>query len=189
MKTLENICREHDGKVFDKWTAYLGQYDRLFAPYRERPVRLLEIGIQNGGSLEIWNKFFVAAERLVGCDITAECARLQYDDPRIGVVVADATTDDALEQVLALSPDFDIIIDDGSHRSEDIVRCFHRYFPHLRPGGLYVVEDLCCSYWKEFDGGIILSVRTHGIIQSPARHYKSRTLGTRGRTLFTLIHV
>ncbi len=100
MKALEQLYREHEGKVSDKWSAYLAQYDRLFAPYRERPIRLLEIGIENGGSLEIWSKFFVDAEKLVGCDINPDCARLRYDDPRIGLVVADANTDEALQQIL-----------------------------------------------------------------------------------------
>lgn len=100
MKALEQLYREHEGKVSDKWWAYLAQYDRLFAAYRERPIRLLEIWIENGGSLEIWSKFFVDAEKLVGCDINPDCARLRYDDPRIGLVVAGANTDEAQEQIL-----------------------------------------------------------------------------------------
>jgi lipopolysaccharide biosynthesis protein len=154
MKTLRELYQEHEGKVSDKWSFYFAQYDRLLADYRNKPIRLLEIGIQNGGSLEIWSKFFPKAERLVGCDIDENCSRLRYDDSRIAVVVADANTDEALQQILERSPHFDIIIDDGSHRSGDIVRAFGRYFAYLDDGGLYIVEDLHCSYWREFDGGL-----------------------------------
>ena len=118
------------------------------------PLRLLEIGIQNGGSLEIWPKFFPNAQQIVGCDIRPECARLTYRNPRISVVVGDANSDEAQAAVLAHSAIFDVIIDDGSHASSDIVRSFARYFPHLSDGGIFVVEDLHCSYWKEFDGGL-----------------------------------
>ncbi len=152
MKSLELLCQEHEGKICDKWSLYLTEYENLFDKYRERPVRLLEIGVQNGGSLEIWRKFFPDAERIVGCDIDRNCASLQFDDPRIGLVLADANTDAAERQISAQCTSFDIVIDDGSHRSDDIVRSFSRYFPYLDDGGVYVVEDLHCSYWKEYPG-------------------------------------
>jgi len=106
MKTIQQLYGEHDGKVSDKWSLYLVEYDRLFAPFRERPVRLLEIGIQNGGSLEHWGKYFRHAEKIVGCDLNPDCGRLQYDDPRIALVVADANTDEAQQQILKHSARF-----------------------------------------------------------------------------------
>lgn len=152
--TLRSIFTEHDGKVSDKWSLYLDEYNRLFEVYRDQPVRLLEIGIQNGGSLEIWSKFFSNAEKIVGCDNNPDCAQLLYDDPKIVVVVADANTDEAEQHVLENSSYFDLVIDDGSHHSSDVVRSFLRYFSHLSNGGLYVAEDLHCSYWQEFGGGL-----------------------------------
>src|SRR6266478_3182925 len=149
-KTLAQLYREHAGKVSDRWSLYLYGYDRLFLQHRKRPIRLLEIGIQNGGSLEIWSKYFSQAETLVGCDIDPGCRQLQYDDPRITIVVADATKENALREILTHSPRFDIIIDDGSHRTQDIVRSFARYFPYLEESGLYVVEDLHSSYWNRY---------------------------------------
>jgi len=49
-----------------------------------------------------------------------------------------------------MSSRYDIIIDDGSHRTQDIVRSFARYFPYLEETGLYVVEDLHSSYWNRY---------------------------------------
>ena len=152
--TLRSIFTEHSGKVSDKWSMYLDEYNRLFDTYRDQPVRLLEIGIQNGGSLEILSKFFSNAEKLVGCDNNPVCAQLKYEDPKISIVVADANTDEAEQRILEISSRFDFIIDDGSHYSGDIVRSFARYFSHLSNGGIYIAEDLHCSYWKEFEGGI-----------------------------------
>ena len=151
---LDALYAAHDGKVSDKWALYLGEYDRLFHPYRDRPVRLLEIGIQNGGSLELWARYFPNAARIVGCDINPACRQLQYDDPRIAVVVADANLDATRQSILAQSASWDLVIDDGSHRSRDIVLTFLSYFPLLEPGGLFVAEDLHCSYWQAWDGGL-----------------------------------
>jgi GT2 family glycosyltransferase/peptidoglycan hydrolase CwlO-like protein len=154
MKTLFDFYEAHTGKVSDKWALYLREYDRLFASYREQPISMLEIGIQNGGSLEIWSQYFTNAEKFVGCDINPDCSKLTYLDPRIVVIVGDATTPETQSKVLAKSASFDLIIEDGSHTSSDIVKAFARYFPALKTGGLFVAEDLHCSYWDGFEGGL-----------------------------------
>lgn len=154
MKSLYEIIMEHDGKLSDKWTSNIFSYERLFENYRDRPVRILEIGIQNGGSLEIWAKYFPNAVAITGCDIDLKCSQLAYDNPNISVVVGDANDPDIFSKICATSDKFDIIIDDGSHLSGDIVRAFSRFFPILSVGGLYIAEDLHCSYWSNFEGGL-----------------------------------
>jgi glycosyltransferase involved in cell wall biosynthesis len=153
-KTLRELYAEHTGKASDKWSLYLREYDRLFTAYRDRHVRLLEIGIQNGGSLEIWAKYFAEAVTFVGCDINPDCAKLSYEDRRIRVIVGDANLPETMAQVLEVSAAFDIVIDDGSHHSGDIVKSFSLYFPHLAEGGVFVAEDLHCSYWGPYQGGL-----------------------------------
>ena len=153
MSGLRALYEAHHGKVSDKWSSYLEIYDELLNSYRNRPVRVLEIGIQNGGSLEIWSKFFPKAERILGCDINPLCAQLTYDDPRISVVVGDASAPDTVARLTKLCDGFDIVIDDGSHRSDDIVRSFALYFPLIAERGIFVAEDLHCSYWESFQGG------------------------------------
>jgi hypothetical protein len=153
-KHLHQLYVEHSGKVSDKWSLYLTEYDRLFDSYRSLPVRLLEIGVQNGGSLEIWLKYFKNAAIVIGCDVDPSCSRLNYDDQRIVVVIGDANTLEVRERVFKHGAQFDIVIDDGSHRSSDIVKSFAMYFSSVVEGGVFVVEDLHCSYWREFEGGL-----------------------------------
>lgn len=153
-KTLKHLYEEHLGKVSDKWSIYLSVYDRIFEPYRDGAIRLFEIGIQNGGSLDIWAKYLPNAKKLVGCDINPDCAKLTYEDPRIFVVVGDANADTTAAAVFSISHQFDIIIDDGSHSSSDIIKSFAKYWPHLADGGVYVAEDLHCSYWRNYEGGL-----------------------------------
>lgn len=154
MNELLNLYRAHAGKISDRWLAHLKEYDPLFAPWRDRPVRLLEIGIQNGGSLEIWGRYFPKASVLVGCDIDPLCEGLTYDDPRIHVVVGDASSEDTERRITAYSPEWDIVIEDGSHHSRHIVDAFARFFPMVSTGGMFIAEDLHCSYWQEFEGGL-----------------------------------
>ncbi len=151
---LRELVQLHSGKVADKWSGYLDEYERVFAPFRDRPVTMLEIGVQNGGSLEIWSRCFPNAVRIVGCDIDPACGTLRFDDPRIAVVVGNATGDSTERAIAGLAPAFDLVIDDGSHDAADIIRTFARYAGRLAPGGLYVVEDLHCSYRQAFQGGL-----------------------------------
>jgi hypothetical protein len=152
--SLRELYETHQGKVSDKWSIYLTEYDRLFSTYRSLPIRMLEIGVQNGGSLEIWSKYFYNARTLVGCDINDACNSLEFSDPKITVIVADANSEEARAAISKISPQFDIVIDDGSHTSQDIVRSFVSYFYNLVDGGIYVAEDLHCSYWQEYGGGL-----------------------------------
>ncbi|MBI3440938.1 MAG: class I SAM-dependent methyltransferase, partial [Proteobacteria bacterium] len=155
MKSLRTLYEEQRGKVSDKWSLYIDVYDRLLAPLRERPVTLVEVGVQNGGSLEIWPRYFPNGTAFIGCDIDPKCAALSYDDARISVIVGNINSDAASQAILARAQSWDIFIDDGSHTSHDIIISFCNYFRFLKPGGLYIVEDLHCSYWPPYGGGIV----------------------------------
>ncbi|WP_053094102.1 glycosyltransferase family 9 protein [Leptospirillum sp. Group II 'CF-1'] len=153
-KTLFQLYEEHTHYVSDKWTLYLTEYEKHLSHFRDKSVNLLEIGIQNGGSLEIWAKYFNNASLILGCDINPEVSSLSFEDPRIKVVIGDATDFETQKKIADQCSDFDIIIDDGSHHSSDIVQVFNLYFPLMKNGGLFIVEDLHCSYWDQFEGGL-----------------------------------
>ncbi|AVA25736.1 class I SAM-dependent methyltransferase [Rhizobium sp. NXC24] len=141
-------------KSSDKWALYLETYESLFASFRDRPISILEIGIQNGGFTETLAAYFPNATRIVGCDIDEKCGQLVFSDPRISVIVGDASNSETAARINGLSDHFDIIIDDGSHTSKDIVAAFCHYFPKLREEGVFIAEDLHCSYWYEYEGGL-----------------------------------
>lgn len=152
--TLYQLHQKHGGFVSDKWTGNLMHYERLLHDFRDRDVRLLEIGVQNGGSLQIWSKYFEKGRRFIGCDIDPRCGVLAYDDPRISVLVNDAGAPITRSQVMRICGQVDLIIDDGSHQSSDIIRAFLSFFPVLARDGLFIVEDMSCSFWQEFEGGL-----------------------------------
>jgi hypothetical protein len=154
-KSLQDHYDQHAGKVSDKWSLYLEAYEHYLSPYRDKAVNILEIGAQNGGSLEIWAKYFPSAKTITGVDINPDCAQLSFDDPRIRLLVGDASTPETSRQLFeTVGSNFDIIIDDGSHRSSDIVKAFAMYFPCLVSGGIYLMEDVHGSYWIELEGGL-----------------------------------
>jgi len=155
MKSVTSLFSTRlSGNVSDKWSLYISEYERLFAPYAAKVVNLLEIGVQNGGSLDVWVNYFVQGSNIVGCDIDASCGALKFDSDAIRLVVGDVNKADTQRAIYAHVPSFDIVIDDGSHTSPDIIRAFCALFGRINDGGLYIVEDLHCSYWQRFGGGL-----------------------------------
>lgn len=151
-KSFLELYRSHAGYMCDKWEQYLAIYDAEIGQLvaRGEPLNFLEIGVQNGGSLEIWAKLLPAGSQIVGIDIDPYCAELTLP-ANVRILTGDASNADFLRTSLA-DQGFDVIIDDGSHRSDDIVKSFQALFPRLRPSGKYFIEDLHASYWSEFGG-------------------------------------
>lgn len=151
---LKHIHKNHIGKVSDKWSLYLSIYDRILNEIKTKAINILEIGVQNGGSAEIWVKYFSNIKQYVGCDINKKCSELKFDNHKIKVIIGNANKEKTKKEILKECPEFDIIIDDGSHESGDIIKNFVNYFPCLSINGVYIIEDLHCSYWQEFNGGL-----------------------------------
>ena len=154
---LSEIYDQHNDKLSVKWSSLIEKYDELFLKYKEKKVNILEIGVQNGGTLEIYSKYFKQCQNIVGVDINPKCQNLKYSDDRIKVIIGNINDDKIKDEILNL-PKFDIIIDDGSHSSQDIIKTFILYYNHLNNNGLYIVEDLHCSYWKEYSGGLFFPI-------------------------------
>lgn len=135
-----------------KWTHYFGVYEEVFGPRRHRPLRILEIGVAQGASLKLWRQYFTHADTvIVGIDITPVCA--EFAAPATGVHVRIGSQADAvfLKTVVDEFGPFDIIIDDGSHRSSHIITSFNHLFGYaLKDTGIYFAEDLHASYWPEW---------------------------------------
>jgi hypothetical protein len=153
-QTLSQLYADHQGYVSDKWASYLPVYYRWFSGFQDAPIHLLEVGVQNGGSLQIWAKYFANAKKIVGCDINPYCAQLELEDPRLAMVLGDVKAPGVREQILAHSEVYDIIIDDGSHKNADNIKTFKHFYARLAPVGIYVIEDLHCSYWAKWHGGL-----------------------------------
>lgn len=120
---------------------FIVAYQKHFAGLK--PKRVLEIGVQHGGSLKIWKDMFPEAE-IVGVDILEECK--QYEEDRIKVFIGDQTDVKFLESL----GEFDIIIDDGGHTMTQQQVSMKWLLPQVTEGGIYVIEDTHTSYWIQF---------------------------------------
>lgn len=129
----------------DKGPHYIALYERFFERLRDRPVRLLELGIASGGSLLHWADYFPHGE-IVGLD-----RRLpDISHSRIRMVQGDQTDPAALD---ACGDVLDIVIDDCSHIAAATRVSFEHLFPKVVPGGIYAIEDWGTGYWSNWTDG------------------------------------
>jgi hypothetical protein len=151
---LRDVFLAHRGKLSDKWEQYLGIYESELYFFRraDRPIRLLEVGVQNGGSLEIWKSYLPEGSTVLGLDVDERVSSLTFGTDRVAAKICDASNEDKIRSTLGATF-FDVIIDDGSHLSSDIIKTLSLLFAHLAPGGRYIIEDLHCSYYASYGGG------------------------------------
>lgn len=144
--TLDELAIKYKTDKSSKLHNYTEKYDRYFSPWREKNIKVLEIGIQDGYSLKTWKDYFPNAH-IYGLDVV-DCKHM--DEDRLTTIRGSQNDLAALQRLNEQYGPFDIIIDDGSHVSSDMRISFDYLFPFLKPGGLYVVEDLHCCYWPSF---------------------------------------
>lgn len=124
--------------------SYLDVYEQYFSEYRLKPLTLVEIGVKNGASLRMWKSYFPNAE-VIGIDIDPSCE--VHAEERIRILIGSQDDPRVLEEVLAMCDGGpDIVIDDGSHINAHVITTFTHLFPHVRPNGMYAIEDLGSSY-------------------------------------------
>lgn len=114
-------------------------YERELARYRDQQVQIVEIGIDQGGSLQLWAEWFSQAT-ILGIDLQMRgnceqnCSR--YSNIRIGL--GNAYDPENINNY----PEIDILIDDGPHDLQSQLWVLQNLLPRIKPGGLLVIEDV-----------------------------------------------
>jgi len=140
------------GKEIHKWVHYFPAYERHFAPWRNRSLTFLEIGVAKGGSLGMWQRYFGPLARIVGVDIDPGCKA--HEAPGVSVRIGDQSDPAFLQSVIEEFGVPDVVLDDGSHEMAHIRASFEHVYPLLPKNGVYMVEDLHTAYWAKFGGGV-----------------------------------
>jgi hypothetical protein len=128
-------------------------YESYFAPLRDAPVTLLEVGVHKGGSTRALASYFRRGT-IVAIDI--QDYGLDWSGfPNIVFARCDQRSKEQLDQVCAAhAPDgIDIVIDDASHYGAWSLATHKILYPKLKPGGLYAVEDWATGYWDDWPDG------------------------------------
>lgn len=148
---LEKYFEDNPGRLIHKWMHYFEVYDHHFSRFRGKEVKVLEIGVYHGGSLQMWKNYFGEQAQIIGVDINERCKALEED--RITIYIGNQEDKQFLAQLKEMIGQVDIVIDDGGHYMTQQITTFEEIYPIVSPNGIYLVEDVHTSYWPHFGGG------------------------------------
>jgi hypothetical protein len=118
-----------------KWMHYFDIYEHHFARFRGKSPTVLEIGVKGGGSLAMWKEYFGAGSHIVGIDIDPACKEHQSED--IEIHIGSQDDPNLIDHVVVENGVIDVVIDDGSHMMEHMLRTFNLLYDRISPNGVY----------------------------------------------------
>jgi hypothetical protein len=147
-----DLCRIAARHDTDKGPSYTRVYYELLVHARGQPLRFLEIGVYNGGSLRMWREFLPHAA-LFAIDIDERCLAVEGEIVNTTIRLVDQGNRAQLRHFIQeTGGEFDVVIDDGGHTMAQQLTSFTELFPNVVAGGAYVIEDLGTAYWEEYGG-------------------------------------
>jgi hypothetical protein len=154
---LANRFGSDKGTHFGDWGVaheYAEVYERFLAARRLEPIRLLELGVWKGASLRMWEAYFPNAE-IIGIDNLPDVVQQKLE--RAEVLIGDAADAAFLTSAVDRFAEgkIDIVVDDCGHVLDQQIRSFEKLFPLLDAGGLYFVEDVSGSRFKDGNPGAL----------------------------------
>jgi hypothetical protein len=148
---LEKYFRSNKKRLIHKWLHYFEIYHRHFERFRGKPVTVVEFGVSQGGSLQMWRDYFGRRARIYGVDIDPRCAEL--GGRRTKVFIGDQEDREFLRSIAAQVGPIDVLIEDGGHHMGQQIATFEELYPHVKEDGVFLIEDLHTSYRRGYGGG------------------------------------
>ena len=151
MNQLRNYFENNDKRLINKFNHYFDVYERHFNKYRGKKATIVEIGVFQGGSLQMWRDYFGSDATIWGIDIDSACKTLAEKDTHILIGSQEDPT--FLKSILEKIGPIDILIDDGGHTQNQQIVSFEELFNHIKEDGVYLCEDVHTSYMNVYGGG------------------------------------
>jgi 23S rRNA U2552 (ribose-2'-O)-methylase RlmE/FtsJ len=151
MNDLEQYFRQNDKRLIQKWMHYFDIYERHFARFRNQEMTILEIGVSQGGSLQMWKNYFGVKAKIYGIDVNPQCKKLEEEN--IQIFIGSQSDRKFLKEIKKTIPPVDILLDDGGHTMRQQIVTYEELFDHVKEDGVYLCEDLLTSYWLKYGGG------------------------------------
>jgi cephalosporin hydroxylase len=160
--TLREIIAHYDinghekdgGTDKDTFHSYIELYERLLAPFVDKAITLVEIGIQYGGSMLLWQDYLPKAQFVFVDNVNCIHPKIldHLDPKRTSFVFQDAYNENTANAVRSIADSglpggIDFIIDDGPHTLQSQVDFLRLYLPLLNEGGIALIEDVQDVQW------------------------------------------
>lgn len=141
-------CFESTEKVSIKNSSYFNSYEFMFEKYRDKPIIFCEVGVFNGGSLQMWRDYFGPKARIVGIDLNPIALELEKDG--FEIYIGDQESKAFWSKLKEEIGFVDVILDDGGHKNGQQISTLFYGVDLIRDGGILVIEDTHTSYFRRF---------------------------------------
>ena len=160
--TLREIIAKYDinghekdgGTDKDTYHSYIELYEQLLAPFIDKAITLVEIGIQYGGSMLLWQDYLPKAHFIFVDNVDSIHPKIleHVDQERVAILFEDGYDYRGADHVCSLaesgpSDGIDFIIDDGPHTLQSQIDFLQLYLPWLNKGGIALIEDVQDVQW------------------------------------------
>jgi hypothetical protein len=145
--TLDDIARKYGTDKSTLYHNYTPHYERLLQSLKDNDIHLLEIGVRQGWSHQMWHEYFKCG-KIFGID---NCLESEFNSDHSHLIAKNITIFYGNQEDKKIAEDikdylFDIIIDDGGHKMIEHQLSLLHLIDKVKPGGLYFIEDLhTCS--------------------------------------------
>ena len=173
---LSKLWRNYGTDKFDH--GFLPFYDEILFPIKDNIKKIIEIWVYNWASIRMWRDYFWEESKVLWVDINPA-----MDIPWATVIRFDATTKEFADIVW----NFDLIIDDWSHKSWDQINSFNLLWEKLTPGWIYILEDTHTSFMPSY---INTTVTAYDFLREFSDKYcetKYKEFRRNGRESWTLV--
>jgi len=143
LHSIGKLCKTDKAHHIYNGKSFLQVYEKYLIRMRYNNNNILEIGVYNGASLRTWKRYFKESN-IYGLDINPDCKT--HEEENIKIFIGSQDSETTLDEIINEAGSFDFILDDGSHVNKMTMKTFEYLINHLNPGGIYIIEDLHCSY-------------------------------------------
>ena len=151
MNELEEYFEKNEKRLINKFHHYFEVYERHFNKFKNQEITIVEIGVFQGGSLQMWRSYFGPKAKIWGIDIDPRCKLLE--ETNTNVIIGSQEDEKFLKSIHEITGPIDILIDDGGHTQKQQIKTFQILFDKIKTNGVYLCEDVHTSYWLAYGGG------------------------------------
>jgi hypothetical protein len=146
MKTIDLFKQSKN--LSTKWKKYFEVYDQIFEKYKEKKIIFVEVGVLNGGSLEIWKKYFHPESRIIGIDLNPDTKKFEKNG--VEIYIGDQSNPQFWSNFFKEVGNIDILLDDGGHTNLQQIITLNECIKNINDEGILITEDTHTSYMQKF---------------------------------------
>ena len=147
MLKLQEIFYQSNKRAV-KHKKYFDVYEKIFDRFRNKKITFVEVGVLDGGSLEMWKKYFHKDSRIIGVDFNPECKK--FEEKGLEIFIGDQSSNIFWDDFFYKVGKVDILLDDGGHANIQQIVTTMKSIKNINNDGVLVIEDTHSSYMSKF---------------------------------------